>query len=236
MNETENTAIATDDELLKAALALQAASSSLLQNKPNMMSFKGGMLMVDGMPVPNGTADIIVLAVQPMRAFYEGEYNPAVTQLPACYSYDMTKPHELAAKPQNADCKSCPKNEWGSKGRGKACKESAKLSVISANAPFETAPMYQASVPVTSITTVSDLTNRASAAGKLVAQFKCKLDVKPDAKTMFKVNIAPLGMVEGIPLNVILQRAKSAHDILKEPLPVIEDEPEEEAPKGKKKF
>jgi hypothetical protein len=232
----ENTEVATNEELLKAALALQAAQSAKLQSKPNMMSFKGGILMVDGMPVPNGTADVTILAVQPMRAFYDGEYNPAVTQLPACYSYDLEAPHPECQSPQNLTCKGCPKDEWGSKGRGKACKESAKLAVISANAPFETAPMYQASVPVTSITTVRDLTNRASAAGKLVAQYKCRLEVKPDAKTMFKVNLTPVDEVRGIPLNIIMSRAKSAHDILSEPLPIIEEMAEEEAPKGKKKF
>lgn len=234
----ENTQIVSIEEQVKQQLALQQEKMAAMQTGPNLISFKGGQLIVDNVPIPGGEAEVFVLAQQAERAYYAGEYDPSKPQVPACYSFDLEAPHPEAADPQNMTCEGCPQNEWGSalRGKGKACRESARVAIVPATAPLETSPMYQCSFPITSMGSVKEFLGRCAQSGKLAGEFKTRLKVVPDPKSFFKASLTPLQTVEQ-PMRVLIERMAQARDMLLSPYPVLEEkEPEPEAHKGKKKF
>jgi hypothetical protein len=222
------------EEQIKQQLALQQEKMSALSSKANLISFKGGQLIVDGMPVPGGEADVHVLATQGERSFYKGAFDPSVVQVPVCYSFDGTYPHPEATEPQADMCTLCPNNEWGSKGRGKACRESARVALVPASAPLASAPLYQASFPITSMGSVKDFFARCANSGKLSGQFVAKLRVVPDAKSFFKASLTPMQLAENQDLSTLMERTNQARQMLLTPYPVFEETPEEEAPPAKR--
>lgn len=229
--------IVSIEDQIKQQLALQQEKMAALQTGPNLISFKGGQLIVDGTPIPGGEAEVYVLAQQAERAYYEGAYDPSKPQVPACYSFDLEAPHPEASHPQHDTCLGCPQNEWGTakqgKGKGKACRESSRVAVVPATAPIETAPMYQCSFPITSLPSVKEFLGRCAQSGKLSGEFKTRLKVVPDQKSFFKASLTPLQTVEQ-PMHVLLERMAQARDMLMSPYPVLEEKAEEEpAPKAR---
>lgn len=71
------------------------------------------------------------------NALYEGKYDPENPTSPVCFALaktiDEMAPHETSPKPQSDNCKSCPHNQFGTadSGRGKACKNSIRVAVLS---------------------------------------------------------------------------------------------------------
>src|SRR5574343_1544952 len=233
----ESTAIVSIEEQVKQQLALQQEKMAALQAGPNLISFKGGQLIVDNVPMPGGEAEVYVLAQQSERAYYAEEFDSAKPQVPACYSFDLESPHPEASEPQSATCEDCPKNKWGTalRGQGKSCRESSRVAVVPATAPLETAPMYQFSFPITSMGSVKEFMGRCAQSGKLSGEFKTRLKVVPDPKSFFKASLTPLQTVEQ-PMRVLLERMQQARDMLMTPYPdLTPEEPEPEAPKGKSK-
>ncbi len=236
MDKKQSTAVVSIEDQVKQQLALQQQKAAALQTGPNLISFKGGQLIVDGIPIPGGEAEVYVLAQQAERAFYAEEFDSSKPQVPACYSFDLEAPHPDSSAPQHEQCLGCPQNEWGSasRGRGKACRESTRVAVVPATAPLETAPMYQCSFPITSVGSVKEFLGRCAQSGKLSGEFKTRLKVVPDPKSFFKASLTPLQTVEQ-PMRVLLDRMAQARDQLMTPYPTLEAPAEPEPPKGKSK-
>lgn len=236
MDKEQSTAVVSIEDQVKQQLALQQQKAAALQTGPNLISFKGGQLIVDGIPIPRGEAEVYVLAQQAERAFYAEEFDSSKPQVPACYSFDLEAPHPDSSAPQHEQCLDCPQNEWGSasRGRGKACRESTRVAVVPATAPLETAPMYQCSFPITSVGSVKEFLGRCAQSGKLSGEFKTRLKVVPDPRSFFKASLTPLQTVEQ-PMRVLLDRMAQARDQLMTPYPTLEAPAEPEPPKGKSK-
>jgi hypothetical protein len=89
----------------------------------------------DGRTSP-GPLSAVILDFITLNNWYEGIYNPQQRANPACFALgkdlDALKPSENSAKPQGADCASCPRNQWGTGqgGRGKACKNQRRLLLV----------------------------------------------------------------------------------------------------------
>lgn len=230
----ESTAVMTVEEQLKQRLALQTQTLQKMAGGHTNISFKGGNIIVDDQVIPGGELDVIILGVVNERTFYDGPYDPNSPQTPACYSFNLQLPHPEAEQPQHENCRGCPQDEWGTgaQGRGKACREAARIALTSATADLEQATIYTAKVPISSIGTVRELVGKAGAAGKLLGQFVVKLIVKPDAKTFFKVTLMPIGENKA-DMNLILQRMDEAENLLNKPYPVFTEEAAPEVPKDK---
>lgn len=237
---TESTAVMSVEEQLKARLATQVKVTGDMAGGSNQISFKGGQIIVDGNIVPGGEMNVIVLGILNERTFYPGAFDPNKIQTPACYSYNGELPHAEAAAPQHTNCRGCEQDKWGSAttGRGKACREAARLAIISADADFESAPIYTCRIPISSISTAREFAAKASAAGKLVGQYTVKLIVKPDSKSFFSVTLMAIGP-NPIDLSLLLPRMNEADGVLTRPYPVIEEEAAPEKPldkNGKAKY
>jgi len=56
-------------------------------------------------------------------------------------------PDEKCSKAKCEDCQSCPLNEFGSKGNGKACKNTVRLAIVPADANENTVPFIMDLAP-----------------------------------------------------------------------------------------
>lgn len=113
----------------------QSSSSSWI-------STKGGNFSI-GEEDLGSVLQVCVLDFAFDNAYYEGAYDPSTPATPDCFAIaknvdDMT-PHEDASDPQEQNCEACWANQWESAetGRGKACKNSRRLALITADGGLE---------------------------------------------------------------------------------------------------
>jgi len=235
----------TLEQKKQALLERQAEASAAMRSGGSYISFKNAQLKVDGMPVPNNTADVRVLAAVAERAWYEGPFDSDVAQVPSCYALDNDVPHDEAQNPQSDTCATCDKNKWGSapprpgsvveklidgkvvkvpapNGKGKACREGARVIVVPANVPLKSAPMYTAKIPVTSIGTVQAFSSRCAQAGKLTGEFVAALSVVEDKKFFFKVHLTMKEVTNDMDMALLMARQDEAYQLAVQPYPVFE--------------
>ena len=106
------------------------------------------------------TLEGVILHVRKANAYFSGPYNPSEAVAPDCGSSDGIKPDQ-GESIQHTDCKTCPRNQFGSSktGAGKACKNMKVVYLRLNNGLFPTS----LTVPPTSIRAVdSYLMNLAS--------------------------------------------------------------------------
>lgn len=221
-----STELTTVQERIAQQLARQQEAASGLRNSGAYISFKNANLKVDGVPIPNNTADVRVLAAIGERTYYAGEYDSDQVQVPDCYSLDNSpEPHPEAADPQAAKCADCPQNKWGSatRGRGKACREGARLIVVPSNVPLKSAPMYTAKIPVTSLNTVTSFASRCAQAGKLSGEFVTALSVVEDKKSFFKVHLTIKELSADLDPSELLAKQDAAYELAMTPYPNLDD-------------
>lgn len=226
--------LVTMEERVKQQLAKQQAEVATLRSTGNFISFKNGNMKVNEQPVPNNTAEVRILAVVAERAWYSTAYDPDVPQTPACYALGPSgAPSDHAKDPQADLCKECPKNKWGSApprpgsnkpGRGKACRESARVILIPANLSLASAPLYQAKFPVTSLNTVDAFVTKANQLGKLYGEFITTMNVVEDKKSFFKIHLNIKELLTEVDLETLLRRQEEAHELAMEPYPDFDDE------------
>ncbi len=76
------------------------------------------------------------------NSYYDTEYTPGVYNPPKCFSISLTPkgahPSKQIPKPQCYDCDLCWANQFGSKGRGKACQNRMQLAVLPLDADAST--------------------------------------------------------------------------------------------------
>lgn len=217
---------------LEEQLERQREAAAGMRTSMAFITFKNANLKVDGQSVPNNTADVRVLAAVSERAWYDGAFDPDTPQVPMCYALDSTEPHPEAQEPQAETCAECPKNKWGSApprpgsttpGKGKACREGARLIVSPAGVPLKSAPMYTAKIPVTSLSAVNNYVSRCNQAAKLTGEFIATLNVVEDKKTFFKVGLVMKEHTSDLDPLLLLQKQEEAYQLAMTPYPVFED-------------
>jgi len=217
-------ALMSIQEQIQQQLARQNETAASLRSSGSYIAFKNAQLKVDGISIPANVLDVRVLAAISERAWYSKDFDADVVQVPDCYALNGIVPHEEAANPQADTCTDCPHNKWGSavRGKGKACRESARVIVIPANVPLASAQMYTAKIPVTSLGTVTSFTSRCGQASRLMGEFVTKLSVVEDNKTFFKVHLTPVEITPDMDMAALLTVQNAAYNLAMTPYPVIE--------------
>jgi hypothetical protein len=76
---------------------------------------------------------VVILADVFDHAWYDKAYDADVISPPACFAIgkdiSTMAPNPISPMPQAALCSECPMNEFGSKGKGKACRNGRRLLV-----------------------------------------------------------------------------------------------------------
>jgi len=113
----------------------------------------------------------IMLDHQRVNAWWEEEYARGGRRHPACWSMDALRPDAMAFPIQSERCAICAQNQYGSRGRGKACKNLRRL-LIKLDASLLP---YILTVPPTSLKEIdrylTALTNVEIPASAAVTQF-----------------------------------------------------------------
>lgn len=199
MSKNELT-VAQQFEAELAALAGQSVRAEQASTTTPFLSTKSGLLTYRGQPLAGNKLSAVILAAPVERLYYDSRYDPTKIVGPKCWAIAPQatgmRPYEDVEAKQNFECESCPKNEWGSStngGKGKACRETRRLLMISSDSigspeAVETAEVAALRPPVTS------LKNYATYVQTIAATLKrpplaviTEIAVVPDAKTQFKV-------------------------------------------------
>ena len=92
-------------------------------------------VLPDGREAATFTA--VILDFINVHEFYEGRYDPKVIRPPVCAAKGEDPknmvPYDESPKPQADNCNECPMNQFGSEGKGKACKNGIWLAVVPAD-------------------------------------------------------------------------------------------------------
>lgn len=221
---TTSTEVATIQAQIAAQLARQQETAQGMRSTGSYITFKNAQLKVDGISIPANQLDVRVLAAVSERTWYAEAFDADKIQVPNCYALNDTMPHLEAADPQADNCGDCPHNKWGSakQGRGKACREGARVVVIPANVPLAAAQMYTAKVPITSLSAVTGFTARCQQANKMMGEFVTKLSVVEDKKSFFKVHLTPVEITNDIDVGQLMVKQDQAFELATTPYPVIE--------------
>lgn len=204
------TALAKWDEKL-AALAKRAKKAEASVATGSFISIKGGIMSFAGNVVPGNKLEAVVVDSILENALYEGDYDPNNLASPVCFAFgrdeDEMVPHPNVVKAgtaQSETCASCPHNEWGSaeKGKGKACKNVRRLSLITAdtldNGAQGVTDAHEAyvKVPVTSVKGWAGYVNSLEATGKPPLAFVTEIGLIPDTVSQFKLTFRALESID----------------------------------------
>lgn len=245
-----------DAELAKAAKAAQGTAAAA-GGGAKRISIQGGVLQIDGNPVPGNELAMVVCDFVMENRFFTSEYDPDNPTSPDCYAFgrelEELGPHDDCEDKQHATCKGCPQNEWGSsdKGRGKACRNTYKLLVIPAGelkdgrfVPPEEAEdlngdLYALSVPPTSLKAWTGYV--ATLAGRLRPPWATytKLIVRGDKKVQVALSFQALGDAPTELLQVLHERNQEAMRTIETAYPKNSERQKPEpkkAVKGKRRF
>jgi hypothetical protein len=109
---------------------------------------------VPGLDVMADRLRVVVVDFVSYNAFYDRIYSEKDRTPPACFALGVDPkamvPSENSPEKQADACSECPYDEFGSKGKGKACGNHRVLAVVEPNDDPK-APMYIMQLPPTSI-------------------------------------------------------------------------------------
>jgi hypothetical protein len=98
-----------------------------------------GKFKVPGVGEVDGPIDVIIVDFASNNSYYKGAFNKNNPAPPVCAAVgtgpnDELTPHEDAPDLQSDNCKTCPMNQFGSNGLGKACKNTKTVALLPADA------------------------------------------------------------------------------------------------------
>lgn len=152
---------------IKEALRKQAEdlNSRVAPATGNSISIKGSEFRLPDGRKTTDPIEVVVVDFTAMNSFYETKFDPGQITPPACFAMGSNPlklvPSDNAPLRQSDSCSGCPMNEFGSDGKGKACKNTRVLAVLPADADADT-PMWRLVVPPTSIKNWDDYVRSVS--------------------------------------------------------------------------
>jgi len=183
----------------KLAVYAEEAADSEQVGSGKFISLQGGIMSFNGATMDDNMIDAVVIDHMMENAYYDTKFDADNPQPPACYAYGRKEkemaPHEKAQNPQGGaggKCEGCEFNEWGTAdtGRGKACRNTRRLALISAGDldDIENAPVAFLRLPVTSVAEWSAYVHKLQETMKRPPfSFVTNIKLVPDKKSQFRV-------------------------------------------------
>jgi hypothetical protein len=190
--------------------------------------------------------DGIILGTAVVNQYYEGDYDPDNAAGPVCYAIadlegaadpqavidSLAPPADLPTRVAES-CRVCPMNAWGSgKGRGKACKNGRRLTILgySPTTDLEKTAGARVNVPVMSVRKLADYAKRLAEIGRPLIATVTRFSLTPGDKGGFNMDFEPVGAVNDLrTLDVLEQRAKEGRESLLAPPSTEPSAPKKEA-------
>lgn len=128
-------------DALKAQVAAMAGRTAPATGNMIRATQDKHFLLPDGTKTP-GPLELVVVDFTSKNSFYETAFDQKNPTPPACFSIGndikTMVPSKNAPLSQATDCATCPNNQFGSDGDGKACKNSRLLAVLPPDADEDT--------------------------------------------------------------------------------------------------
>lgn len=213
-------------------------------------SIRAGVLTFNKQEIPGNEVAVVVLAALPMRACYEGDFNPNNMTPPVCYAFnrspktDPWMPYKDVVEPVCKEgCLNCPNNVFGTaKGgtrKGKACPERIRLAVIPAgtfeggkfepNMDIETLQAAEIAffpVPTTSMKAYTSYVEALkSTTQRPPFAVVTRIKVRPDAKNQVAVEFTREALADKDVIATLRARAAEAYEKVLFPFPAAGDTP-----------
>jgi hypothetical protein len=230
--------ISWEDELAKhaeVAVAMEASAGG-----GGFFSIRGGILTLNDVQIPENQMAVVILDSILENVYYDSNYDASAVSPPKCFAFGRDeatmKPHDVVTmreQEENAVCNGCAKNEWGSadRGRGKACSNRRRLSLISAGDinvarrfepyttdHFETSPVALLKLPVTSVKLFANYVKQiANVMKRPPFGVITLIKVVPDPKTQVKVIASYIDKVPDHLLPSIMRRREETQSQLEQP-------------------
>lgn len=256
--KTPGKALATWDEQL-AAQAEVAAGMEKNVAGGQFFSLRSATLSFNDAPIPGNRMAVIILDGIMENVYYEGAFNAEQANSPTCFAFGRDEatiaPHEVvvaAGQAQHEQCQGCPQNEWGTAniGRGKACRNTRRLGLISAGnldertgafeafddeEHFRTADVGYLRVPPTSLKGYAAFVKQVAGALRRPPHgIFTRVSVLPDPKTQLKVVFEPLGPVPDELMAVVMERHEATQGLIEFPYQLADpDAQPAPAPRGR---
>ncbi len=133
--KVENLPVNYDEELAKERASI----------KEKIGALGGSFVRVNrdktfGLPGDQTSPTLLAIIVEfaALNQFYKGRFDPKNMQGPVCVAAGQVihkmVPFGRSPDKQAEDCNSCSMNQWGSEGRGKACKNQRQLALVAPDA------------------------------------------------------------------------------------------------------
>ncbi len=219
--------------------AVEGAQEESVSTKS--ISFKSGVLSFDGAPIPGNKINVIVLDWAFAHTWYPNQYDPNRQVSPSCFALGRKESelmaHEDSEDPQGdseGSCMQCPLNQWGSDpdgGKGKACKNIRRLSLISADTlkqgekGITAAEAVMAHIPVMSVKNWSAFVVQiANVVKRPPYGVIAELSVVPDQRSQFQVKWTFVDTVPDAMIPALMEKRKALGDAILAPYPKNEEE------------
>ena len=128
----ESTELVSIQERIKQRLANVNKTTAVPGSKK--ISLKHSKFRIPDGATSEGPLNCVIVDYTNSNVWYEKEWKDGEVSPPDCFSIgkiiDELKPSASVEKPVNKDCISCPKNEYGSRGRGKECDNTVLLAIL----------------------------------------------------------------------------------------------------------
>lgn len=150
---TQNTASNLPATVAEELAALQARIAAPAGNRIKVLN--SGKFHIPGIGEVEAPLNVVIVDFAARNDLYEGTFNKSNPSPPVCAAWgfknnDDLVPDEASTKPQADDCRSCPMNQFGSAGKGKACKNTRLVAVLPPDAKDDD-PILTISVSPTGI-------------------------------------------------------------------------------------
>ena len=224
-----------DEELAKYASAKKEEEASVALGK--FVSLKSGVLSFNGNAVAGNKMNIVVLDSVLENHYYTEAYDSDNPASPVCFAFGRADgemaPHEKSSEPQHDTCKGCPQNEFGSaeKGRGKACKNVRRLSLIPEDAIESPEGVAEAEVAFLKLS-VLNVKGWAGYVQQLESTLRrppfavvTEISVVPDPKSQFKVNFKYVESVPDAMIEALIAKVEGGKDGIMFPYTAMEAKP-----------
>lgn len=135
---------ATSMTTMEQELAAEAAAIAAQIGKPtgNKIRMQGNQFQFPDGTIDPGPIDLVIVGFLSGNFFYEGPWDPENPVGPVCFALgkniSQLVPSRNSPKRQAEACNVCAMNEFGSNGKGKACKNTRLLAVLPADADADT--------------------------------------------------------------------------------------------------
>ena len=158
--------------------------------------------------------DLVIVDFVNRNEFYEGSYDPNNITSPICFAINPVAkemvPSDNCADKQCDDCASCPQNQFGSAGKGKACKNTMVLAVLPPDAD-ESTPLWLLKVSPTGLKGFNGFVSALTRMEVAPVQMVVEVDFNP-AETFASLTFSNPRPNENV--NAHFARLQEARDML----------------------